>query len=540
MSSKTVVAVVLCVAAGLLLWWWPAQSRAQLDSASLIGGNSLQGLDSQSGNMTGLEAPQDAWSRDTAGPLTRRPRLAGRVVDSSGAALAGVSVSFSSESGFSAPGVETDVRGHFERELDAEPAGDAPIEALAESVEHCDTTAIVTTREESTIVMTKLPRIEVRVVGPEGLAPAGSGNVKLLLRDLHGTRTTSLELDEDGIARSDPVQPGQLLRVSSTFDGFASNAVARNDELNGDATLRVDVTLARGVSLRGTVLDESTHRPLSGVVVRAVPCFPLTWADAPSATSDGSGYFELRAVTASTFSISEDESVIELYRVNVEIDGFALTAPRSQVWKHRVGTPQPAAIDNIELLLVPTGSLIVKLRWPDGRQVGNYNLIRVFDSTGNVSESSRFAGDESGFSKVPAGELHLIARARNPRGLAQADLSLRVGEVRRIELTLQAPDAAIDGRVVDARGRGVPGIQLNAGNVIEISGRRTSLDWIGTSTDAQGHFHVEPLYAGSCEMSSEGEDGAMSIAIWPPQRRLELEAASIATGVDFRAEPALL
>jgi len=538
-SSKTVAALILCVVAGLLFWWWPEPSRAQLDSASLLGGDSMQGPDSQSGNISGLEAPQDAWSRDTAGPLIRRPRLAGKVVDSSGVAMAGVSVSFSSESGFSAPGVETDASGHFERELDAQPAEGAPIEATVESVEHCETTAIVTTREEATIVMAKLPRIEVRVVGPEGLAPEGSGNVKLLLRDKHGTRTTSLELDEDGIARSDPVQPGQLLRVNSTFDGFACHAVTRNDQLLGDATLRVDVTLARGVTLRGTVLDEHTHRPLSGVIVRAEPLFPLTWADAPNATTDGSGNFELRAVTASRHMFAEDRSMIDCYYVNVEIDGYALLTPKNLVWKHPIASPQPAVVDDIELLLVPTGTLIVKLRWPGGRDVGYMVVLRVFDSAGHVFETGQSSGGECGLTKVPAGDLSLIARALDPRGLARTEFSLRVGEVKRIDLTLQSPDAAVEGRVVDDQGRGVPGVVLGAENFIEVSDNRTSLDWPDTQTDAQGAFRFEALYPGSLEIAVANGEDLLPMAFWPPLRTVALDAAGIATGVEFRSAPAV-
>ncbi|MEO6708925.1 MAG: carboxypeptidase-like regulatory domain-containing protein, partial [Planctomycetota bacterium] len=165
--------------------------------------------------------------------------------------------------------------------------------------------------------------------------------------------------------------------------------------------------------------------------------------------------------------------------------------------------------------------------------------IWVFDSMGNEVGFGRITSAEFGFSKIPAGELHVIAMARDPRGLVQADLTLRAGEVKRAELTLQVPDTAIEGRVVDAQGRGVPGIRLTASNVLESFGLRTALDWIEASTDAQGHFRLEPVYAGTCEVGAEDVEGPMPITVWPPRRKLMLDAASIATGVDFRAEPSV-
>jgi hypothetical protein len=221
----------------------------------------------------------------------------------------------------------------------------------------------------------------------------------------------------------------------------------------------------------------------------------------------------------------------------VEVDGFVLLPQRGLVLTHRAGAPQPSLVDNIELLLAPTGSLIVRLHWPDGREVRTRNVLRVLDSEGNVFESSLSAGGECGLSKVPAGDLHVIAMARDPRGLARADLSLSVGETKIIDLTLHSPDAAIEGSVVDAQGRVVPGALLNVWSFIEQSGRNTTLESFGLLADAQGRFHREALYPGTLTLSVEQEEGAMPMTFWPPLRTLELEEGSLKTGIEFRAQP---
>jgi hypothetical protein len=288
------------------------------------------------------------------------------------------------------------------------------------------------------------------------------------------------------------------------------------------------------------VLDDRTRRPLSGAIVRAESGWPLDSVDAPSVTSDESGRFELRAVTASRRILGDDRSLIELYLVSVEINDFTLVGQRALVWKHPAGAPLPAVVDNIELLLVPTGSLIVKLHWPDGRDVGVWNSLRVFDSDGNGFESNMSAGEECGLNKVPAGELHVVAMAQGPRGLARADVSLRAGEVKTIDLMLQSPDAAIEGDVVDAQGRGVPGVSLNVLSLVEQGGRLRAMDPFGPRTDAQGHFRLEEIYAGACKILSLSEDGPTTMSFWPPMRTIELKEGSLVSGLDFRAEPSVI
>ncbi len=535
-SSKVVAAALLCLATGLLLWWWRAESSPGLDSASRFADGSAQDLSLGSDNSSGVQAPAAVWSRGSAGQLVKLPRLAGKVVDSSGTPLESVSLSFSSATGFSAASVESDKAGRFFCDLDSVPADGGAIEALAESADFCPTSAPIRIGEEAQIVMLRLPRVEVRVLGPEGIAPAGSGSVRLYFRDKQGTsRATSLELDEDGIARSDPLPAGQLVNVSSNFDGFARHAMTRSDELVGDATLRVEVVLTRGVTLRGIVLDERTRRPVPGALVRDQPAFPLDWSEAPCATTDESGRFELRAVSASRRVVADDRSTTEYYSVSVEVDGFTLLPRRALVWKQPAAMPRPALIDNIEVLLVPTGSLIVKLHWPDGRGVGTRHVLVALDSEGNMFQSNMSAGGECALNKVPAGTLNVIARALDPRGLARTELSLEVGERKVIDLMLCSPDAAVDGCVVDALGRGVPGVLLNVESFIGLSGRRIHTDSFSPRTDAQGRFHVESLQAGSCEFSVESEDSAVAMSYWPPTRTLELRQGSLATAVVFKA-----
>ncbi len=496
--------------------------------------------------QSGIESPANVVSRDPAQPVFDRPRLLGRVVDSKGEPLAGVRVDFSSEDGFSAPSADSDAAGRFERQLESAPTQGAPLEALAQSAEFCESRVVIHADEPALIVMRRLPRVEVRVVGPDGAAPSGSGRVTLGVRGKQNTslRETSLILDDDGVARSDPLQPGQLVRVCAFFDGFAMKDLARSDELVSDATVHIDVLLSRGVTMRGVVLDERTRRPVAGALVRAEPSDARNLLASPSATTGNSGSFELRGVTASQRIFESPEMLSDLYVLTVEVEDFAFPLERRTVLKHAAAMPPPALVDDLELQLMPAGcGLVVTLHWPDGRASGTQFQVRALDPEGNVFESQASTEGEFAFLELPAGELRVIATSIRPwiaRGVACAEISLLRGEKKVLALTLRHADAAIEGRVLDAQGRGLPNVLLSARNFVVQSGARTLVDTLFDFTTSEGRFRIATIYPGVCELTAITDDEMAPLGFWPPLRTVELDEGSLLTSVDFRAEPAVV
>ncbi|HUR28307.1 MAG TPA: sigma-70 family RNA polymerase sigma factor [Planctomycetota bacterium] len=542
-SSKAAGGALAIVGVLLLCWWWP-DFRFQASSASGLDPEAIASALAPSADaVTSLAAPSTLASRGAAELGDRGLCIAGTVADSRGKPLSAVRLNFSTEDGTTIAQLESDAAGRFERYVDSSLRSENALEVLARSADFCEVRTSARLGKELTIVMQRLPRVEVHVVTPDGSSPTGSGCVQLAILDPSSqkTRSTSLELDEDGIARSDPLQPGQLVRVRGQFEGFAMSDMLRGDELAGDAVVRIDVALVRGVTLRGVVLDETTRRPVDGALVRAEASDPRNWFAAPSATTDSSGRFELRAVTATQRAYFGQSTKSDLYRVTVEASDFVFLASRSQVLKHAASAPPPSLVENLELLLVPAGcELTGSLRWRDGHEIGDFFIVRVADSCGNTVSVRASPDGSFRFKSLCSGELRIAAFGAE--ALASTKVILERGEKKSVALTLTATDVSLAVRIVDNRGRGVPGLALQCGGTLGetlMPYRR----W-GAASDAQGNVRIEKLLPGVADVSmafweEQGYDQESTMAIWPPRRTLELEAGKLATA-EFLAEPAVL
>lgn len=202
-------------------------------------------------------------------------------------------------------------------------------------------------------------------------------------------------------------------RLSIWAEGYPSQA--RLIEVAPSGVLEVLVSLSRGSSLRGRVLD-AQGRGIGGLDVGAVSGDPGLAGSIGFAATLPDGSFRFPALLARPYNLL----------VGTSGAGFA----------HRANvTPGD---DEIELQLKPGGRVHVEVRGPDGIAVESaYADIAVVDGAPVVGFAGRNT-DAQGVAEmtVPAGLVHVIARKGLQRG--EVTVNVEAGGTINAEITLPA------------------------------------------------------------------------------------------------------
>jgi hypothetical protein len=271
------------------------------------------------------------------------------------------------------------------------------------------------------------------------------------------------------------------------------------------APVQVDIKVARGVLVRGRLIDAATRQPVPGSVAYLalsgnphLAQFPELGGDAPAVETEPDGSFELVGLPGpgalggrafeDRFCMSRPES----WGQPADTQGFYATANLglvSPIWFHTVVRiePEPDATElHRDLVLVPGLSIPGRLVDPDGRAMEGVSATRLtalgfvdhlpgssFRATGLEAERPRsvwFLSDQRTLGRL----LRLPGQEKGP-----------------MTVTLQ-PCGTLIGRLVDPEGRP----KANARLVVVIRGESLPFEHETVKTDAEGRFRTTGLIPG--------------------------------------------
>ena len=342
---------------------------------------------------------------------------------------------------------------HIAREL-AAPGGAATIDALYPEALMVSAIAgtlaaapqRVTLSRAVTQLTLSLDRgglVTVTVVDEAG-QPVADPTVELLSRARELIAKKKLKTGELGTLG--PLGQGEYqLRASS--EAFQPNTVPVVVKAGETA---VEVTLTRGTSISGRVIDEY-GRPAPGVAVLVTPT-------GDSVIADAEGRFRAAVPSPGLYTLQGHHSDWGGGEVKV-------TAPKSDV----------------ELQLEPRAGAEVTVT-VDGRRVEGAHAV-LYHEEGNF-RSDRPSGADGGvlMRGLPAGAYTLIASHSEFLPSDRQTVTLEDGQLLRVNAALK-PGAAITGKVVDTLGAPVSAV------TVAVTPRGAD----PTTTDATGSFTISPL-----------------------------------------------
>jgi hypothetical protein len=115
----------------------------------------------------------------------------------------------------------------------------------------------------------------------------------------------------------------------------------------------------------------------------------------------------------------------------------------------------------------------------------------------------------------------------------RVELELVHGETRRVELVLAPPpDAGFEGRVVDAQGRGVPGLTVRSHLNFEMNNLAIAEGEDEVVTDADGRYRLSGQHAGKYEVWVDAEEAEWACAL-PEHAYVQVGAQGSSTVEDI-------
>ena len=317
-----------------------------------------------------------------------------------------------------------------------------------------------------------------------------------------------------------------------------------NPTLNIDLAARdqreVEVALTPGQSLAGRVVDALNNQPITGATVEVVESSPALQSF--SATTDARGYFKLQGLINSdhTLSVRKEgyvpaaDQVVAAGRQDLVIEIEAGVTLEGRVVDDRGEPVAEAQLEvrgetrsNIPFAVAGSGNWTPLPLFPGddapfdpalanlgtlGVTLGVVPPIPLQPSAAPVADANSsegaagtpFTTDAEGrfsIGNLPAGRVRVLARHASYAPAASGYLRLQPGSVHR-GITITLPIAGVlEGRVLNARGEPVAGVQVTLDSdsfVIPMTG----------ITNEQGDFRFSPV-AGPCELKAEPQDG------WP-------------------------
>jgi RNA polymerase sigma-70 factor (ECF subfamily) len=494
----------------------PAEEGLEPPQGSLVQGS---GIAAQA--APGARVPH---ARPYDGPEPAAFPLRGRVTDTLGRPLAEAVLRI--VRGSSPIELVSGPDGIVAGELPAELRGERTLEALREG--YVSRSLELDLALPFTLALEALPAIAGRLLDPRSspVAPPGYVKVEVLDARTNESKRSEVELAEDGTFRLEWLPLGRLVGVEARARGFAATEVALDRGLEPDRTVELDLVLARGAVVTGTVLDGRSREPVPGATVWMDTFEPEEDSVHPVTRADERGRFRLEG--ANEDPRFQDGARVVFFQLVAEAEGYVATPTRA----YGALANDEHAYD-FELLLEPAGcSLRIEARLADGRPAGGATVWAI-DAQGNAFFESADGGGIHEFRDLPAGPFGLwlafeekrqVPVVGAPSGIAsvevtsgthalRVDLELARLEARSLVLVLQPPgSASLAGRVVDVHGRGVAGFtvcsQLNfqLGNLMLASG------WDETETGADGAYRFDGLHAGKYQVWAKVEGTSLACA----------------------------
>ena len=227
-----------------------------------------------------------------AEPRPGRTALRGRITDTSGQPLGKAIVRLAGEE--QPLELTSDDHGEVSAELDFALRGEE--QAVRASCEgYVPRELRLDLRVPFVIQLEALPAVAGRVLDPEGrpVAPPGYVRAQVLDALTRESRASEVEIAADGTYRLERLSLGRLVSVEARARGFGAGKVSLDRALEPDRTLALDLTVARGAVVTGTVLDGRTREPVPGATVWMEDFGPNPGSVHPLTTADEHGRFRL-------------------------------------------------------------------------------------------------------------------------------------------------------------------------------------------------------------------------------------------------------
>jgi protocatechuate 3,4-dioxygenase beta subunit len=416
------------------------------------------------------------WTQDNSSRMEVRLQAAGRirgvVRDPSGAVVANAfvgAVPSDSKEDLTEPwqaefAAKTDADGRYE--VDGLPLDRgwtltaSMFEGFANSAAvPCSTLVAASPDAVVDLALRPVARIAVLVLDPSG-APVTNAKV----RCVRGDDSQSDDVDDAGRCEFEFTRSG-VYRLTADAPGVGTGG-AGAESVPGQTT-SVTIRLVRGASLVGVVVDD-LGAPIAGATIEV-------FADEfrRQATSDANGAYRFDGLPAGKFSVS------------------ANAADHEQVSVEDVDTT-PAA--PLQITLRRNGRVSLRLRTPEGgpRQGKcDFSWHRVGDAYRVGASQVDWAGDGSTVA-VPPGKWDVVVELYDYVTVRRT-VEIAPGETTAFGEIALDPGVTLTGRVVDAKGRGIPEARVEC-----------CLRYEGT--DETGAFKIGHVVAGPQSVKVESDD----------------------------------
>jgi RNA polymerase sigma factor (sigma-70 family) len=476
----------------------------------------------------GAGSPRSRLDEVERGAAPRAWQLRGLVTDTHARPLASALLRIA---GLSQPlELTSDSEGRIAGELDFVPQGELH-EVRASCAGYVPRTLQLDLARPLAITLQTLPWITGRLLDPEGVevSPPGYVNVTVLDALTLETRRGEGALGEDGSYRiAAPL--GRLVSLEARARGYSATVLALDHALEPEGAIELDVELARGAVVTGTVLDARTRTPVPGATVWMEAFEPEEGSVHPTTRADGEGRFRIEGANEEVTVEGGVRSVF--FWLLARADGYAA----SPMHGYGAQANDEHAYD-FEMLLEPAGgSLRVHAMLEDGRVAGGATVWAI-DAQGNPYFESADPEGVHAFENLPPGPFALwLAYEDRVRAAGldaevmlglhalRADLELAPGEARSEELVLEPPGkASLVGRLVDVAGRGVPDFAVRCQLNFQLGSLMLASGWDETRTDADGRYSFEGQHRGKYQVWASGEGTALACAS-PPHVYVDLAA----------------
>jgi hypothetical protein len=307
-------------------------------------------------------------------------------------------------------------------------------------------------------------------------ATDGTGVADALVSTTAADRGT--QTDENGDYELKAMAPGEA-RLDFTKQGFRS----AHRTVQVQQGLRLDVTLSRGLSLRGVVVADEAGVAQAHVSANS----SAADGETQSAVTDAAGHFTLQGLSAGRYevnAVAEDVGTAELHDVDVETAGAL-----------RLVLERPATA-------VLTGTVVGL-----GEQAATRPpmvMVQVQSEEGHASQGA--VAEMSGtfrIEKAPAGRVTVVGQAVSADGSTRSSLSKELTLVAGSENSTVVEfrdELVVSGFVVRA-GLALPGV------TVSFHGPNPGIDTGATSrTDHEGHYEVN-LAPGTYSVDASGAAG---------------------------------
>lgn len=338
-------------------------------------------------------------------------------------------------------------------------------------------------------------RVEVASTGRLGVKAVWSGDhgaagaiEVALAADEPGGQSPSAKTDADGNCTFDALAPGayRVAIASVRAQGEASAIVRAGTDtsceivVRGDIRLRIEVVGERGEPQPGASVWANDHRR------EGERCVLLGTCD--------------RAGTLLYHGLAIDEVWARL----------ATRQPSARrTFDHQLIESLPRDVVDVRLVLGPPACAVLgSVVTPDGLPIADARVaIACDDTAAGASERVELVlrTDAQGAfrcDEVPAGERYVVA---DHAGFASAieRVTTTAGQATPIVLRLRR-GAALSGRIVDAAGNGLGGVQVWTSLGRNLTGMSMWSDgWRSTRTDPDGHYRLDAIVPGESQVRAE-------------------------------------